>query len=144
MNPVRMLEAQKLEVTILVDNYTDLLLLQSTEVMKRPLAPPPKFFFAEHGFSCLIKASTDSEEHTVLMDVGISGTCFLHNADLLKVDLSKVESVILSHGHFDHFWGLQKVLSRLRKGIPLILHPEAFLQRRLNVPSLGIQSRCLP
>jgi len=144
MNPVRMQEAQKLEVTILVDNYTDLLLLQSTEVMKRPLAPPPNFFLAEHGFSCLIKASTDSEEHTVLMDVGISGTCFLHNADLLKVDLSKVESVILSHGHFDHFWGLQKVLSRLRKGIPLILHPEAFLQRRLNIPSLEIQFEMPP
>lgn len=139
MNPVSLREAQKLEVTILVDNYTDILLLQSTEVLKRPLVPPPNFFLAEHGFSCLIKVSADSEEHTVLMDVGISGTCLLHNADLLKVDLSKVESVIISHGHFDHFWALQKVLSRLRKGIPLILHPEAFLQRRLNIPPLGLQ-----
>lgn len=139
MNPVSLREAQKLEGTILVDNYTDILLLQSTEVLKRPLVPPPNFFLAEHGFSCLIKVSADSEEHTVLMDVGISGTCLLHNADLLKVDLSKVESVIISHGHFDHFWALQKVLSRLRKGIPLILHPEAFLQRRLNIPPLGLQ-----
>jgi 7,8-dihydropterin-6-yl-methyl-4-(beta-D-ribofuranosyl)aminobenzene 5'-phosphate synthase len=139
MNPISPREAQKLEVTILVDNYTDILLLQSTEVLKRPLVPPPNFFLAEHGFSCLIKVSADSEEHTVLMDVGISGTCLLHNADLLKVDLSKVESVIISHGHFDHFWALQKVLGRLRKGIPLILHPEAFLQRRLNIPPLGLQ-----
>lgn len=139
MNPVSLREAQKLEVTILVDNYTDILLLQSTEVLKRPLVPPPNFFLAEHGFSCLIKVSADSEEHTVLMDVGISGTCLLHNADLLKVDLSKVASVIISHGHFDHFWALQKVLGRLRKGIPLILHPEAFLQRRLNIPPLGLQ-----
>jgi 7,8-dihydropterin-6-yl-methyl-4-(beta-D-ribofuranosyl)aminobenzene 5'-phosphate synthase len=139
MNPVSLREAEKLEVTILVDNYTNMLLLQSSEVLKRPAVPPPNFFLAEHGFSCLIKASADSEEHTVLMDVGISATCLLHNADLLKIDLTKVESVIISHGHFDHFWALQKVLGRLRKGIPLILHPEAFLQRRLNIPTLGVQ-----
>jgi 7,8-dihydropterin-6-yl-methyl-4-(beta-D-ribofuranosyl)aminobenzene 5'-phosphate synthase len=140
MDPVSLREAEKLEVTILVDNYTDMLLLQSSEVLRRPAVPPPNFFIAEHGFSCLIKASAGSEEHTVLMDVGISGTCLLHNADLLKIDLSKVESVIISHGHFDHFWALQKAVGRFRKGIPLILHPEAFLQRRINISALGVQT----
>jgi len=144
MNPVSLREAQKLEVTILVDNYTDILLLQSSEVLKRPVLAPPNSFLAEHGFSCLIKASAGSEEHAVLMDVGISGTCLLHNADLLKIDLGKVESVIISHGHFDHFWALQKVLGRLRKGIPLILHPQAFLQRRLNIPTQGLQVEMPP
>jgi 7,8-dihydropterin-6-yl-methyl-4-(beta-D-ribofuranosyl)aminobenzene 5'-phosphate synthase len=139
MNPVSLREAEKLEVTILVDNYTDALLLQSSAVVRRPAVPPPNSFLAEHGFSCLIKASAGSEEHTVLMDVGTSGTCLFHNADLLKIDLSKVESVIISHGHFDHFWALQKVVGRLRKGIPIILHPEAFLQRRISIPALGVQ-----
>jgi len=141
MNPVSLREAEKLEVTILVDNYTDALLLQSSEVLRRPSVPPPSSFLAEHGFSCLIKVSAGSEEHTVLMDVGTSGTCFLHNADILKIDLSKVESVIISHGHFDHFWALQKVIDRLRKGIPVILHPEAFLQRRISIPALGVQRK---
>jgi len=139
MNPVSLREAEKLEVTILVDNYTDLLLFESSKVLRRPAIPPPNSLLAEHGFSCLIKASAGAEEHTVLMDVGISGTCLLHNADLLKIDLSKVESVVISHGHFDHFWALQKVVGRLRKGIPVILHPEAFLQRRINIPALGVQ-----
>lgn len=44
-------EADKLEVTILVDNYTDLLLLQNTEVIKRPRIPPPQAPLAEHGLS---------------------------------------------------------------------------------------------
>ena len=139
MDPVSLREAEKLEVTIVVDNYTNMLLLQSSEVLRRPAVPPPNFFLAEHGFSCLIKASAGSEEHTVLMDVGTSGTCLLHNADLLKIDLNELESVIISHGHFDHFWALPKVVGRFRKGIPLILHPEAFLQRRLNIPALGVQ-----
>ena len=138
MTPVNLRELERVEVTVLVDNYTDLLLLQSTPVVRRPAVPPPNAFLAEHGFSCLVK-TVDVEEHLFLMDVGISGTSLLHNADLLKMDLGKVEALILSHGHFDHFFGLDKVLNRLPKGIPLVLHPEAFLNRRLNIAPLGIQ-----
>jgi 7,8-dihydropterin-6-yl-methyl-4-(beta-D-ribofuranosyl)aminobenzene 5'-phosphate synthase len=50
-----------------------------------------------------------------------------------------VEAVVLSHGHFDHFYALDKVLGRLPKGIAVILHPEAFLNRRLNIAPLGMQ-----
>jgi 7,8-dihydropterin-6-yl-methyl-4-(beta-D-ribofuranosyl)aminobenzene 5'-phosphate synthase len=137
MGELNLRQADKLEVTILVDNYTDLLLLQSTEVTKRPRIPPPKAPLAEHGLSCLLKVYADSEEHVVLMDAGIAATCLFHNADLLKVDLSQVESVVLSHGHFDHFGGLPELLNRAPEGISLVLHPDAFLQRRLNIPDIG-------
>jgi 7,8-dihydropterin-6-yl-methyl-4-(beta-D-ribofuranosyl)aminobenzene 5'-phosphate synthase len=137
MGELHLREADKLEVTILVDNYTDLLLLQSTEVVKRPRIPPPKAPLAEHGLSCLLKVYADSEEHVVLVDAGIAMTCLFHNADLLKVDLSQVESVVLSHGHFDHFGGLPELLNRASEGISLVLHPDAFLQRRLNAPVIG-------
>ncbi len=130
-------DADKLEVTILVDNYTDLLLLQSTAVVKRARVPPPQAPLAEHGLSCLLKVYADSGEHVVLMDAGIAATCLFHNAGLLKVDLSQVESVVLSHGHFDHFGGLPDLLSRVPEGIPLVLHPDAFLQRRMNIPAVG-------
>jgi len=139
MYPVDLRELERAEVTVLVDNYTDLLLLQSTNVVKRTLSPPPQAFLAEHGFSCLIKTSDGSEEHVILMDVGISGTCLLHNAQLLKIDLSKVEALILSHGHFDHCWGLREILSKIPRGIPLVFHPDAFLPRRFNLPALKIQ-----
>jgi 7,8-dihydropterin-6-yl-methyl-4-(beta-D-ribofuranosyl)aminobenzene 5'-phosphate synthase len=137
MSEPNLREADKLEVTILVDNYTDLLLLQSTEVIKRSRTPPPQAPLAEHGLSCLLKVYADSEEHVVLMDAGIAATCLFHNADLLKVDLSQVESVVLSHGHFDHFGGLPELLSKAPEGTALVLHPDAFLQRRLNAPAIG-------
>ena len=139
MTPVNLRELDRVEVTILVDNYTDLLLLQSTNVVKRALVPPPQAFLAEHGFSCLIKTIDGSEEHVMLMDVGISGTCLLHNVQLLEIDLSKVEALILSHGHFDHCWALRDILPKVPKGIPIVLHPDAFLPRRLNLPALKIQ-----
>ena len=137
MDELNLREADKLEVTILVDNYSDLLLLQGTEVIKRAMLPPPLAPLAEHGFSCLLQVYAGSEEHVVLVDAGIRATCLLHNAGLLQVDLSQVEYVVLSHGHFDHFGGLPEVLSRTPEGTPLVLHPDAFVQRRLNAPAIG-------
>jgi 7,8-dihydropterin-6-yl-methyl-4-(beta-D-ribofuranosyl)aminobenzene 5'-phosphate synthase len=138
MSELNLREADKLEVTVLVDNYTDALLLQDTAVVKRPAARPPNLPLAEHGFSCLLKVCAGAEEHVVLMDAGVSTTCLIHNAGVLKVDLGKVESVVLSHGHFDHFGALIEFLKRATKRIPLTLHPDAFLERRVNVPRTGI------
>jgi 7,8-dihydropterin-6-yl-methyl-4-(beta-D-ribofuranosyl)aminobenzene 5'-phosphate synthase len=135
MSELNLREADKLEVTVLVDNYADVL-LESTEVVRRAQTPPGTALLAEHGLSCLLKVCAGSEEHWVLMDAGITTTCLFHNADVLEVDLGKVESVVLSHGHFDHFAGLVAFLSMARKGISLTLHPDAFLERRVNAPVL--------
>jgi 7,8-dihydropterin-6-yl-methyl-4-(beta-D-ribofuranosyl)aminobenzene 5'-phosphate synthase len=143
MDRVNLRESERVEVTVLVDNYTDLL-LQSTDVAKRTFVSPPQGFLAEHGFSCLVKTIDGSEEHVTLMDVGISGTCFLHNAQILNIDLGKVEAFVLSHGHFDHCGALGVVLPKLRKGLPIVLHPDAFLPRRVNLPALGIETSLFP
>jgi len=111
MSELQLLEADRLEVTILVDNYSDLF-LERTEVVRRPLPLSGTAPLAEHGLSCLLKVYSNSDEHWVLMDTGISPTCFLHNAAVLDLDLAKIESVVLSHGHFDHFGGLIAFLGR--------------------------------
>jgi 7,8-dihydropterin-6-yl-methyl-4-(beta-D-ribofuranosyl)aminobenzene 5'-phosphate synthase len=143
MKPTNLRESEKVEVTILVDNYTDLL-LQSTDVAKRNRVDPPQGFLAEHGFSCLIQTTNGREERVTLMDVGVSGTCLLYNARLLGIDLGKVEALVLSHSHFDHTAGLREVLPHLRWGIPLVLHPDAFLPHRANVPVQGILMYLFP
>ena len=137
MSGMNLREVDRFEVTTLADNYSDLLLLEGTEVVRRPQVAPPEYLLAEHGFSCLLKVRAGSEEHVVLMDAGISPTSLFHNAGVLKVDLGGVESVFLSHGHFDHFGGLTRFLKGLGRRIPIHLHPEAFLRRRLNIPITG-------
>ena len=141
MSELNIREADRLEVTILVDNYTDMLVTESTDVCRRPLLPLPHILLAEHGFSCLIKAFSGAEKHTVLMDAAVTPACLFNNARLLKADLNGLEAIILSHGHPDHFLGLDELLKFLnekgKKEIPLFLHPDAFLERRLNIPAVG-------
>jgi len=75
------------------------------------------------------------------MDAAVTPACLFNNAKLLKADLNRIEAVILSHGHPDHFLGLVDLLKFIsregQKGIPLFLHPEAFLERRINIPAAG-------
>ena len=54
-----------------------------------------------HGLSFYV----ETEKHKLLMDAGPSGET-LENAKVLGIDLSKVDTVILSHGHYDHSGGI--------------------------------------
>ena len=74
---------------------------------------------AEHGLSYFIETDSTS----LLFDTGHSDV-FVHNAKLLNIDLDKVETVVLSHGHWDHGNGL-----RYLKDKKLICHPGCFIQR---------------
>ncbi|MBQ3507847.1 MAG: MBL fold metallo-hydrolase [Clostridia bacterium] len=62
---------------------------------------------AEHGLSLLIEANG----HRILFDMGQTDL-FARNADTLGIDLSTVDTAILSHGHYDHGGGLPAFLSR--------------------------------
>ena len=55
----------------------------------------------EHGLSFYI----ETEKHKVLLDLGQTGNS-LRNARLLGIDLTAVDTVVLSHGHYDHSGGI--------------------------------------
>ncbi len=76
-------------------------------------------FLGEWGLSFLV----ESDEARILFDTGQS-TSTLHNAKLMGVDLSQVDKIVLSHGHFDHTGGLKDVLSEMGKKIEVIAHPD--------------------
>jgi 7,8-dihydropterin-6-yl-methyl-4-(beta-D-ribofuranosyl)aminobenzene 5'-phosphate synthase len=124
--------ADRVEVTILVDNYLDIFVQQSTPVDRRLSFDPCRHLLAEHGFSCLIRVFSGQKEHIVLLDTGLSRECMAWNARVLGIPLGSVESVVVSHGHFDHIGGLPAVLAAAGRQVPLVLHPDAFLKRRMN------------
>lgn len=56
----------------------------------------------EHGLSFYI----ETKKHRLLVDTGAT-PAFLENAKRLSVDLTAVDTVILSHGHYDHGGGIR-------------------------------------
>lgn len=55
----------------------------------------------EHGLSVYVETG----KHKLLVDTGATDA-FLKNADCLGIDLRQVDTVILSHGHYDHSGGI--------------------------------------
>ncbi|HIE08569.1 MAG TPA: MBL fold metallo-hydrolase [Armatimonadetes bacterium] len=79
---------------------------------------------AEHGWSVLVEANG----RKVLVDAGQRANIFLHNVEVLGLDLSEVDAVVLSHGHYDHAGGVLQAVTRSR-GKVLFVHPGAFVKR---------------
>lgn len=143
MGQVFLNEVDKAEIIVIVDNYSDLFLTDS-DIVKRMRVLPPGAPMSEPGLSYLIKVYSGSKTHTILFDTGISGTCLLHNANTLAsskavlmgevtAKFEDTEAVILSHGHFDHCGGLLQVLNKLNKRIPVFLHADVFVPRRVEI-----------
>lgn len=51
----------------------------------------------KHGLSLYI----ETENHKILFDLGPDNTLF-NNARIKGIDLSEIDTVIISHGHMDH------------------------------------------
>ena len=60
---------------------------------------------AEHGLALLI----DTGDRKVLLDTGQS-PAFISNAKEMGIDLADIDSVVISHGHYDHTGGLNAFL----------------------------------
>jgi 7,8-dihydropterin-6-yl-methyl-4-(beta-D-ribofuranosyl)aminobenzene 5'-phosphate synthase len=136
---ISLLPVEHVEITIIMDCCIDLT-LSSTEVAKRiPLErhtferPQP---VAEHGFSALIRVKRGDSSGTVLYDTGLNPRNLLYNVDALEIKLTDIQSVILSHGHADHAMGLAGLAQRMgSRHLPLLLHPGAYLERKLVLPN---------
>jgi 7,8-dihydropterin-6-yl-methyl-4-(beta-D-ribofuranosyl)aminobenzene 5'-phosphate synthase len=134
----RLLEVDEVRVRIVMDNTIDLLMASTPVAQRLRLGENPfarELPVAAHGFSVLISARRGARSSTVLFDTGVSPKHVLYNLDAMEVDLGGLQAIVLSHGHADHALGLAGVLGRLgARRLPLVLHPDAYLERRLLLP----------
>ncbi len=138
-----MRECDELVLTVLVDNYIDMLMSNSPGIRRQGM---PEHFgarrgtpLAENGISFLLKATTAGRTTTVLFDAGMSPIPLVHNARLLGIDLTEVDQVVLSHGHPDHFGGIYAALEQIGYRVPVLVHPSAFSPRLIQRPDVTLQ-----
>ncbi|CAN5583709.1 MBL fold metallo-hydrolase [soil metagenome] len=148
VDPIVLEPVDDIVITTLMDNSYDALMSDTAVARRTPFAKigevaGPQFLagrtvpglLAEHGFSALVTIRRGGTSHTVLFDTGVSPEGMATNIERLGLDVSAIEVVVLSHGHFDHAGGFPG-LARLRgrSGMPLIVHPLVWSRRRVALP----------
>ncbi len=81
----------------------------------------------EWGFSCLLNlADANGKSRSILFDTGLAPEALLFNIRVLKVDLTGLDCLVLSHGHHDHTGAIVESV-RSAKETRVYAHPYAFL-----------------
>lgn len=158
----QLLPLDELVVTVVVDNETDNLSSIAPGVPQLPevvsllgrIAPTRSheghdgiavfdhLCVACHGLSVLATGRIGTERRSVLFDVGAYGDVWIDNAERLGVDIATVDTVVLSHWHWDYSGGLPVALeaiaaARARAGRPPVVvnvHPDRPDQRGIVMP----------
>ncbi len=104
-------------ITIIVDNVSETSELKS-----------------EHGLSIWIEA----DERKILFDTGQSDI-LIHNAEHLGIDLATAETLVLSHGHYDHTGGVEPVIAR-NSSIAIYCNSGVFIPRYSRQPDGRMKS----
>ena len=145
-----LVEVDRLEVLVVVDNLTDSLSTTPKSVIpewtglltggRMHILSGATICCAHHGLSLLITAQTGVTRRTLLLDAGPEAATFLRNASILGVDFAAIEAVVLSHGHWDHAGGLLAALEAIVRdrgsgAVACYVHPGMFAQRATQRPS---------
>jgi 7,8-dihydropterin-6-yl-methyl-4-(beta-D-ribofuranosyl)aminobenzene 5'-phosphate synthase len=139
----------RLEALVVVDNATDSLSTNPANVTSEwsglltggrlRLLGGRNICCAHHGLSLLVTAHVGAEKRTLLFDAGPEGATFLRNAGILGVDFAEVQSVVLSHGHWDHAGGLvaaiEAIAAARRSSVECFVHPGMFRPRGAKRPN---------
>src|SRR6266545_547720 len=132
-------------ITILMDNLTDPLLFPTQQVERMTwlhhLAKPrvasaltddglPDALIAQPGFSALVRVTTGGRERAILFDAGVTPTGVVQNMRRLELSPTDIETIVLSHGHWDHVAGMEGIAKEVRpSNLPVLIHP-AFRRSR--------------
>ncbi len=139
--PVPLRAVDTLVVDVLIDNLSDnysskphhvspefnnVIAAGATEISGATLC------CAELGLSLMLTVSAGARRHKLLFDAGPEGSVFLRNSRNPGVRLDDVETVAISHGHWDHMGALPdavREITRDRKRVPCHVNPGMFYER---------------
>ena len=101
----------KLSIDIIVD-LTHNIFLKPAVLNGVALQPAPRAkdytreLHTQWGLSLLLHSQRAAEARTFMLDYAYTPDALLNNFDILGLDATKIDALIVSHGHFDHYGGL--------------------------------------
>ncbi|HYL87644.1 MAG TPA: MBL fold metallo-hydrolase [Burkholderiales bacterium] len=107
-----------LDIKVLMDGSHDIFMKpvgpKSVRIKRARFDDYRRTLHSMWGLSLALESVAGAETRRVILDFGYQPDALLANMELLKVDPAKFDSIILSHGHFDHFGGLVGFLQKHR------------------------------
>src|SRR3954454_6151611 len=123
--PIEVPTIDRLSIRVLIDQQHDQFLPSSTVNGVVHEGPGPgrssdarNVLHNQWGLSLFLESQREQEQRTILLDFGYTSPAIINNMGLLKVDPSKIQALIVSHGHIDHYGGLVGFLDKYRSVLP--------------------------
>jgi 7,8-dihydropterin-6-yl-methyl-4-(beta-D-ribofuranosyl)aminobenzene 5'-phosphate synthase len=149
-----LVEADAVEVIVLVDNVTDSLSTVPKDVRNEvtllrkagsmPVSAGEYRCCAHHGLSLIITVRSGRDRQTLIFDAGPEAYAVSRNGALLKAPFGDVNALVLSHGHWDHAGGLLEAIrlvagANAGRNIECHVNPGMFVERGM----MGRGGECL-
>jgi 7,8-dihydropterin-6-yl-methyl-4-(beta-D-ribofuranosyl)aminobenzene 5'-phosphate synthase len=94
-------------------------------------------YLGQHGVSFFLEAKRGETVRRVLVDVAQHPAPLLSNMELMGIDPTAIDTVVLTHCHYDHTQGLAEILEAVDKcDLPVIAHPDIFRRNFATDPEL--------
>jgi len=143
---LKLAPADRAEILILVDNVTDNLSsvpayveTEMPRLWKRglKLLSGRCMCCAAHGLACAVTVWRGDTAHTLLFDTGPDDSVFGRNVERLGFDMGGIESIVLSHGHWDHSGAMLLALEMIQlsnggRPVPTYMHPGMYRSRAMK------------
>jgi len=143
---LKLAQADRAEILILVDNVTDNLSsvpayveTEMPRLWKRGLKlwSGRCMCCAAHGLACAVTVWRGDTAHTLLFDTGPDDSVFGRNVERLGFDMGGIESIVLSHGHWDHSGAMLLALEMIQlsnggRPVPTYMHPGMYRSRAMK------------
>lgn len=127
--PINILKTSKMMLPPSDEMRISVLVEDSTNLSKPEL-------MAKHGLSFYLESKSIGVSSNVLVDAGPAPDFALRNAMNMNLDLKKIDSIFLTHGHYDHSGAILKILEHINHPVPIVAHPEIFNPKIAYKPKL--------
>ena len=92
-------------------------------------------YLGQHGVSFLLEGAGQGNLNRILVDVGQNSDALLSNMRTMGISPSIIDTIVLTHCHYDHTQGIARVLGEIgKKDVQVVAHPSIFRSHFVTQP----------